>query len=147
TIETRPNSDYFGFDLRTERNVTLDQCSASCIADLQCRAFTYNERAQWCFLKSDFDRLDPFPGAIAGRIVTAAAEADIGVPATLAFVSGSLVDEARRFRAELARDDAPAGTARSLTASGDEKLRLGDPRGAAGDYRGALNLAPDDSGL
>jgi len=147
SIETHPNSDYFGFDLRTERNLSLDQCSQICIDDLQCRAFTYNERAQWCFLKSDYKQLNPFPGATAGRIVTAAAEAEIGAPATLAFVAASLVDEARRFRTEVARDDQPAGSVRSLTASGDEKLRMGDARGAAGDYRGALRLAIDDGGL
>jgi len=147
SIETHPNSDYFGFDLRTERNLSLDQCSQTCIDDLQCRAFTYNERAQWCFLKSDYQQRNPFPGATAGRIVTAAAETEIGAPAPLAFVAGSLVDEARRFRTEVSGGDAPAGTVRSLTASGDEKLRMGDARGAAGDYRGALRLALDNAGL
>ena len=49
-ILTTPNSDYFGFDLRSEQNVTLDQCKTSCLGDSQCRAFTYNTKAKWCFL-------------------------------------------------------------------------------------------------
>ena len=34
-IVTTANSDYFGFDLRSEQNVTLDQCKTSCLGDSQ----------------------------------------------------------------------------------------------------------------
>ena len=34
-ITTTQNSDYFGFDLRAERDVSLDECKAICIS-LQC---------------------------------------------------------------------------------------------------------------
>src|SRR6478735_7166190 len=50
-IQTVRDADYFGFDLRTEQNVTLDQCKTSCIGDKACKAFTYNPTAKWCFLK------------------------------------------------------------------------------------------------
>ncbi len=33
----------------------------------QCRAFTYNTKARWCFLKTDFGTLTATPGATAGR--------------------------------------------------------------------------------
>ncbi len=66
---TSDNIDYFGFDLRSEQNVTLDQCKSACLGDSQCRAFTYNTKAKWCFLKSDFNRANPFPGAVGGKIV------------------------------------------------------------------------------
>ena len=33
TVVTTPDADYFGFDLRTERDVSLQQCEAACIAD------------------------------------------------------------------------------------------------------------------
>src|SRR6188768_1240570 len=69
-IVTTPNSDYFGFDLRSEQNVTLDQCKTSCLGDSQCRAFTYNTKAKWCFLKSDFAAIKPFSNAIAGKVVS-----------------------------------------------------------------------------
>ena len=69
TIERIDDADYFGFDLRTEKNVSIDECEASCIGDASCRAFTFNPKVNWCFLKSDYDQLNSFPGAIAGRIV------------------------------------------------------------------------------
>ncbi len=79
-IETTENSDYFGFDLRTEQNVSLDRCKSICLGDSSCRAFTYNTKAKWCFLKSDFNKLKPFSGAVAGKIVNLAGEPDIGAP-------------------------------------------------------------------
>lgn len=53
-IETTQNGDYFGFDLRSERDVTLEQCQTICLSEAGCKAFTYNPKARWCFLKSDF---------------------------------------------------------------------------------------------
>ena len=71
-IETTPDADYFGFDLRTVQSVSQDQCEAACIGDKACKAFTYNTKAQWCFLKSDFNQLMSFPGAVAGKVVEVA---------------------------------------------------------------------------
>ncbi|MGL4198279.1 MAG: PAN/Apple domain-containing protein, partial [Allorhizobium sp.] len=102
TIERIDDADYFGFDLRTEKNVSIDECEASCIGDSSCRAFTYNPKVNWCFLKSDYDQLNSFPGAIAGRIVVQTAEEDIGAPPALPFVSDYLKTEARNQRDNLA---------------------------------------------
>ena len=77
--------DYFGFDLRSEQNVTLDQCKTTCLGDSQCRAFTYNTKAKWCFLKSDFATLKPFTGAVAGKVVPLSGDPDIGAPPELTF--------------------------------------------------------------
>ena len=38
----------------TVKNVTVDQCQAACLGDDACHAFTFNTKAGWCFLKSDF---------------------------------------------------------------------------------------------
>ena len=65
-VVTSNNSDYFGFDLRSDQNVSLDQCKTTCLGDPACLAFTYNNKAKWCFLKSDYNQLKPFSGAIAG---------------------------------------------------------------------------------
>jgi hypothetical protein len=83
TIVTSDNSDYFGFDLRAEQNFSLDQCKTTCLADSSCRAFTYNTKAKWCFLKSDYNLLKPFSGAVAGKVVNISGEPDIGAPAEL----------------------------------------------------------------
>ncbi|TJW85046.1 MAG: hypothetical protein E5X43_21550, partial [Mesorhizobium sp.] len=56
-VVTSDNSDYFGFDLRSDQNVSLDQCTTTCLGDPDCRAFTYNPKAKWCFLKSDYNTL------------------------------------------------------------------------------------------
>jgi len=34
-IEITENADYFGFDLRAEKDVSLDECKAICIGDSQ----------------------------------------------------------------------------------------------------------------
>lgn len=148
-VATTPDSDYFGFDLRTVQNVTLGQCREACIGDRQCRAFTYNTRARWCFLKSDYSRLNPFPGAVAGRIVNATGEPDMGAPADLAFVPAYVKDEAVRYHADLlggARADPGLGIG-MLMSQGDGFMRGSDPRNAIGSYRAAIMISPDDRDL
>ena len=88
-VVTTKDGDYFGFDLRTAQDVTLPQCEAVCIADTACKAFTYNPKVKWCFLKSDFNQLNSFPGAFAGKIVERVVEEDIGAPTRLSFLSDS----------------------------------------------------------
>ena len=102
------NSDYFGFDLLTKKDVSLDQCKASCLNNLGCVAFTYNVSAQFCFLKSDFGELKPFSGAIAGRLEKAGTEPDIGAPQKLTFLPEYLYDNARNLSALIAGRDMPA---------------------------------------
>ena len=97
TIETTPDADYFGFDLRAEKNVSQAQCEKLCTDSKYCKAFTYNIKAQWCFLKSDYDTIKPAPGAVAGRVVEKAAEPDIGAPPRLAFISSWMQQNARDF--------------------------------------------------
>ena len=149
SIQLSQDSDYFGFDLRTERDVTLDQCSATCIGDPACRAFTYNTRAQWCFLKSDYSILNPFPGAVAGRVVSTTGEPDIGAPPSLAFLPQNAGDEAIRYRSELLADPRPdPGMGIGIIiAGGDSALSSGNGRAAAQAYREALRISPDDRPL
>ncbi len=148
-IVLSPDGDYFGFDLRTERDVTLDQCSAACVGDTQCRAFTYNTNAQWCFLKSDFSILNPFPGAVAGRIAYASGEPDIGAPPELAFLTGKLSDDAIRYRSELLAEPQtdPGMGIGVIVLNGDDALSAGNARAAVQSYRQALRLAPDERPL
>ncbi|MDX3928309.1 MAG: alpha-2-macroglobulin family protein [Shinella sp.] len=147
-IVTTENGDYFGFDLRTVQNVTLDQCKADCVNDQSCRAFTYNPKVKWCFLKSDFNQLNSFPGAVAGRIVEAESEADIGAAPALSFLSSSLVSEARDLRRDLALSDDQQGQgAESLAAFARSETESGRIDNALNAYKGALSLAPDNLGL
>ena len=145
TVVTTENRDYFGFDLRTVQNVTLDQCKTDCIDDLSCRAFTYNPKVKWCFLKSDFNQLNPFSGAVAGKIVMADNAADIGAPPALPFISEYMMGDARSFRSGLALAPEHAGQgAESLASLGRIETASSRFDQALIAFKGALSLAPDD---
>ena len=148
-VELTENSDYFGFDLRTEKNLTLDQCKSTCLGDNACRAFTYNPKVKWCFLKSDFNKINSVPGSIAGKIVSdkkAAAAADIGAPTPLTFVSDNLIAEARKLQKEIAASDTTEGLATLITQA-KEALNNGDPRTARDLFRAALISHPEESAI
>ncbi|MGO4564132.1 MG2 domain-containing protein [Rhizobium sp. 2YAF20] len=142
------DGDYFGFDLRTEQNLTLDQCETSCVGDKSCRAFTYNPKVKWCFLKSDFNQLNSFPGAIAGKIVEASGQPDIGAAPALAFVSEKLLADARTAKDGLAlTDDQKSQGVQSLVALAHVDLAAGNAADAVKSFLGALAITPDDSAL
>lgn len=141
-------ADYFGYDYRRVEGTSLKGCQNVCLKDGACQAFTYNTEARWCFLKNGFEELRPFAGAVAGRVVRAAAAA--APPAKpLTFVPSSLLDETERFAASL-RNSPVAGDRRSavryeagLSAFGD-----GDLRRAREEFRAAAALDPKNaSGL
>ncbi|PZM13625.1 alpha-2-macroglobulin family protein [Rhizobium tubonense] len=145
---TTQDGDYFGFDLRTEQNLTLDQCETSCIGDHSCRAFTYNPKVKWCFLKSDFNQLNSFPGAIAGKIVDAASQPDIGAAPALPFVSDKLVQDAAAAKDGLAlSDDQKNQGVESLVALAHVDLSAGNAVDAVKAFLGALAITPDNSAL
>ncbi|MBB3612110.1 alpha-2-macroglobulin family protein [Rhizobium sp. BK602] len=148
-VVTTPDGDYFGFDLRTEQNVTLDQCSASCIGDKSCKAFTYNPKVKWCFLKTDFNQLNSFPGAIAGKIVEAAAnEPDIGAAPALPFLSDDFTQAARDAKDRLTLSNELKGQGvESLIALGRIELTSGNVNNALNAFQGALSLNPDNGDL
>ncbi|MDO1585217.1 alpha-2-macroglobulin family protein [Rhizobium oryzicola] len=147
-IETTENADYLGFDLRTVKNVTLDQCHTTCVDDKSCRAFTYNVKAKWCFLKSDYNQLNTFDGAIAGKVVTTSAEPDIGAAPDLDIVEQETLDEAQRFREALAVPTELQGQGlESLKALAQIDFLNNDPKAALNAYTAALAIQPDDAGL
>ena len=148
TIERVDDADYFGFDLRTEKNVSLDECEASCIGDSSCRAFTFNPKVNWCFLKSDYDQLNSFPGAIAGRIVLQTAEPDIGAPPALTFVSEYLKSEARNQLDRLAIAPEQDGWGRdALIGSARAAFTSGNIDYAIVSMKGALSMDANDPAL
>jgi uncharacterized protein YfaS (alpha-2-macroglobulin family) len=144
-IETVQDRDYFGFDLRSTQNVTLDQCKSACLGDPQCRAFTYNTKAKWCFLKSDFATLKPFVGAVAGKVVTIDGEPDIGAPPDISFFPAWMADEARQYRDRLT-SAAVSGTDGlvGLSEAGEQAMRNGDAPAAVRAYETAVAIAPAD---
>ncbi|MCA1406640.1 alpha-2-macroglobulin family protein [Ensifer sp. IC3342] len=149
TVEITQDGDYFGFDLRTEQNVSLQQCETACIADKACRAFTYNPKVKWCFLKSDFNQLNTFKGAIAGKVVeTGSGEPDIGAPPRLSFISDDLLQQARDVKANLAlTEDQQGFGVNGLIEAARNELTVGNIENALKGFRGALAITPDDREL
>lgn len=148
-IETTNGSDYFGFDLRSEQNVTLDQCQTSCLGDPACRAFTYNTKAKWCFLKSDFATIKPFAGAVAGKVVPVSGDPDIGAPSELTFFPASMVEEARQYRNGLVGSGVvnPDQGLAALIDAGESALQAGDGITAMQKFRPATIILPDDTAI
>lgn len=158
-IELLPGIDYFGRDYSTLKSVTLDDCQAACLNDSRCRAFTYNTKAEWCFLKENHEEARPFAGAISGQVVERTeqvAGADEIVPrpvspavrlADLGFLPPRELGEARRLAAKLASAPAPNAKLATLTAQARTALQSNQPAQAVALQSQALRLAPDDRGL
>ncbi len=145
-IVTVPDGDYFGFDIGTLKNVEQADCEQACLADQECRAFTYNTRAKWCFLKSAAGELRGFPGAVAGRVVEGAAQPVAALPKPeLGFVPDWILDDANTAAAEVRATPRQGGTVASLRADGDRLMGQGDPEAAARSYAAAVALAPSDA--
>ncbi|WP_040854825.1 alpha-2-macroglobulin family protein [Phyllobacterium sp. YR531] len=142
-IVTTKDSDYFGFDLRTEEDVTLDQCETVCLADQACKAFTYNPKVKWCFLKSDFKELKSFPGVFAGKVVETSVEPDIGAAPKVQFVSDQFIIDAREVKSNLraSESDKMLGFDKLLGMARNEASN-GSVTPAIASYMAALAIAP-----
>jgi alpha-2-macroglobulin len=147
-IELTQDGDYFGFDLRTEKDVTLDECQSICLDDRTCKAFSYNKKASWCFLKSDRGQLNIFAGSVAGKVVTANSEPDIGAPKSLDFTAGYEA-EAQTYRNNLVAAAPKNGTAgvEDIIVAAEGALQGGDMRTAYQNFGTAVSLSPEDSML
>jgi len=159
SIELLPGIDYFGRDYATLKSISLDDCQTACLNDSRCRAFTYNTKAAWCFLKESHEEPRPFAGAVSGQVVERAvqvtgAEGTAPRPvssqarlAELQFLPPRELAEARRLTAKLASAPAPGVKLATLTAQARTALQSNEPAQAAALYSQALNLAPEDPTL
>ncbi|ODT30930.1 MAG: hypothetical protein ABS35_05935 [Kaistia sp. SCN 65-12] len=148
-VVTTENADYFGFDLRSQQNVTLDQCEAECLGDPACRAFTYNNKAKWCFLKSDFNALKPFNGATAGKVVTLDGDPDIGAPPALSFFPAWMADQTQQYKNALAGPgyDKPEEGLNTLREAAEQMAAAGDHRNAMLKYEAIASVTPGDGAV
>ena len=141
------DGDYFGFDLRVEKDVALDVCETICLSDNQCKAFTYNPKVQWCFLKTDFGQLKATPGSIAGKIIEVAAGEDLGAPEQLSFTV-NYSDAAAQYRTTiLAAQTVDGSSASQLLANAQDAENAGDNRNAAFRFGQAIAVNPDEAKL
>ncbi|WP_417268440.1 alpha-2-macroglobulin family protein [Celeribacter baekdonensis] len=68
-INTR-NVDFYGADLQSIFDTTLESCERACLNDVQCNAFTFNARSGACFPKSAVSERTAYDGAISGEVIT-----------------------------------------------------------------------------
>ncbi|MEJ0012039.1 MAG: alpha-2-macroglobulin family protein [Bauldia sp.] len=144
------DADYSGFDTKTVKNVDLPACQAACLSDNTCRAFTFNTKAGWCFLKSDFGELAASSSAIAGRVVEVAdltpsiEKQRLG---ELTFLEQSMIDEARTQVGDLKTRYSVSGDSYAdQRKAGGVAFRTQSYDAAAAAFGEALALAPEDPG-
>jgi len=142
-------ADYAGFDYRTIKDTTFEACQAACIAEARCKALTFNERAGWCFLKSDFSALTAAANASAARVVVVPPIAQNAADqrrAELDFLSSGALEEAARFARGLSsRFSVPADqTYASLRGAGVEARTAGRVDEASMALGRALAIADED---
>lgn len=63
--------DFYGSDLTSIFDTTLQACQSACLNDRNCRAFTYNTRSNACFPKSSLTERVPFDGAVSAVVMEA----------------------------------------------------------------------------
>jgi alpha-2-macroglobulin len=130
-----PGADFAGGDYRTIKKTDLGQCSAVCAGDAKCKAFTFNSKANWCFLKSVADVVLPAQVAVAGRnsaepVTIATAEAP-----ELSFIDVSVVSAARSF-ADVLKAGTPPENKDPVALKAEVQAKI-----AALDFQGAADLA------
>ena len=151
SVTLLPDTDLPGADYSILKDTDLDACTAACVGDNICEAFTFNSQSNWCFLKSAAGEEAQFEGAISGRIsratdaVTVAAERQAELP----FPAQSQIDDARAFANNLPQTDTPPPKAEyaDLVAQADQAVTDGNNAGAMLAYRQALAINPNDRGV
>ena len=129
--------DYPGGDLAAIFDTTLDACQNACLANSQCTAFTFNQRSNSCFPKVDTGSVEPYQGAISGRVFRTTPQtralADIR-RVDLAFLTEGDLAAARNLAAQIGRLHAAGelSAAQLLDAAAIQRGRE--------DYLGALRL-------
>lgn len=65
-------SDFYGADIASIFDTTLQGCETACLADSTCQAFTFNRRSNSCFPKTAVSDVKPYQGAVSGWVYRAA---------------------------------------------------------------------------
>ena len=147
-INLLPETDLPGFDYAIVKDTDLDACSAACTDDPICLAFTFNQKSNWCFLKSEAGEPTAFKNAISGTLDRATSQLSTAAArqAELPFPAQDLIDTARSLAQQLPQTDAPPPKVSyaDLVAEGDAASAAENPAGAMIAYRQALAINAND---
>ncbi|WEK51863.1 MAG: MG2 domain-containing protein [Candidatus Kaistia colombiensis] len=145
------DADYPGFDLLTLKDIDQKACASACVDDLSCKAFTYNTKAKWCFLKSDFGSLSVAAGANAGRIVVSTPIDQTTQEKRieeLTFLGPSPFEAAKAQLSSLARDYPTHGVGYDTISQGADRARQnGNTTELERDLGAMLSISPDDPAI
>lgn len=150
-IERLSGVDYFGEDYATLKGVSLEDCESACLKDPRCRAYTFNTKVGWCFLKASQGEPKPFAGAISGQVVEEG-EARPGVSAEtrladLGFLPARERDAAQRLAASLKAMPRPQLGFKTLVEQARSAFAAKRFDEARGLIEQAIALAPQDRAL
>ncbi|WP_372613442.1 alpha-2-macroglobulin family protein [Aquicoccus sp.] len=126
--------DFYGSDLQSMFDTDLESCQNACLADPQCRAFTFNKRSNACFPKSEISERNPYDGAVSGEVLTVDPRIARDAPARaqeLAFLQER--DLARAVEQAIGIGPLHPGgqwDVETLLKSADDRRRAGDPLNA-----------------
>jgi len=98
--------DFYGSDLKTIFDTTLDVCEAACLADSACHAFTYNTQSAACFPKSEVSDVTPYARAISARVYATESRVIAGATdrlADLSMVTERDITSARQLATDIGR--------------------------------------------
>ncbi|PQV55605.1 hypothetical protein LX70_03270 [Defluviimonas denitrificans] len=129
--------DFYGSDLRSIFDTTRDACETACVAEAACNAFTFNGRANSCFLKSEITRQEPYQGAVSGWIRRA--EAGTAARAATRAAEMAFLDPADFDRA-LSQAEGLAARHVTGTATAEELLDAAADARRSGSTRSAMRL-------
>lgn len=135
-IVTR-DQDFVGPDISQIFDTTYQVCRTACLADANCRAFTFNGRSNACFPKSAVTGTAPYVGAVSASVV------DFGpVFVAAAEERGAALSFLGEGDREAALDEAAAVPERhpSTTLSAPELLQGARDARARSDLPGALRF-------
>ncbi len=108
------NTDFFGSDIQSILDSSINACENACLADSSCRAYTFNSNKNACFLKNGIGQKSDFAGAYSAEIVpvnpAARAFADTRA-AELGFLRQSDLDAARQQARDLPHQHVVGGWA------------------------------------
>ena len=148
SVTLQKDTDLPGFDYQVDKGSTLENCQKACIGDDLCRAFTFNTKTKWCFMKGGLGEPAAFKGATSGTIVMSPSAEDIekARAGELPFQPYDLISSAKYFAQNLPTSDAPPKdlTYPDLVKAGDDAVAQENAAGAAVSYRQALALNDND---
>jgi uncharacterized protein YfaS (alpha-2-macroglobulin family) len=138
------DTDFYGGDISSVFDTTFENCWNICLQDPECRALTFNTQASACFLKSGFEEMRAFDGAVSARVVELAPEArELAAERAdeLSFLPEGFLDEARTLAAGLgALFPVNAYNEADLVSAARRAARSGQMATAASLRGAALNL-------